>query len=237
MYNQLTMCTIYHVRYHNMIGRESQMGTTLPTHMQCQLIRWLIVYWGLEGLQTHSLYKYHDLHSVASYLLKFSISQYHTRMTTVSTGVSRCSDIFRLVLVETFKMCQYVWITVMLGLTHARMITLALRTGWRIMSLFLESLPAQLLTPAVHFMKYMEMERDSVTQYGEIIMPTLLTWTTAQWWCLTAVCPIQISNLRSLGMVACQNWSWAQSLCVHQHCWYLYSLQLTSSNKFPRRET
>ena len=99
-------------------------------------------------------------------------------MMTVSTGVSRCSDIFRLKLMEMSIMCQYAWNTVMLGLMHVRMITPVLRIGWKNMSLLLPSLTVQLHTPVVHFVRYIEMARDSVTQYGGLSMPTLLMQTT-----------------------------------------------------------
>ena len=97
---------------------------------------------------------------------------------TVSTGVSRCSNTFRLKLMETSIMYQYAWITVILGLKHARMITPVLRIICRSWTLLLHSLTVQLHTPVVHFVRCMETARDSVTQYGGLFIATLLMQTT-----------------------------------------------------------
>ena len=48
------------------------------------------------------------------------------------------------------------------------------------MKLVLPSLIVQHLTLAIHFVKYLEMARDSVTDYGGVLMPTLLMQTTVQ---------------------------------------------------------
>ena len=153
---------------------------------------------------------------------------------SVTTGVSRCWDTFRLGLVKTSRKCQYAWITVMPGLTHARMITLVLRIGFSSLVLILPLLHVQLPTPVAHFVKYMEMASDSVTQYGQIIMFIPLTWTTVQWWSSTAACPIRTSNLRFLRVSVHQSWCLAHSTCMHQH---FYFLQLISSKKFPLRDS
>lgn len=149
----------------------------------------------------------------------------HYRTKNVSTGVSQCLDIFRLV--QTSWVCQCVQTIVTGGLRRARMIAPALITGKRPMTM----LPACLIVAqethfhnAVNLVKCLLMAKNYATECGGLHTVTPLTWITVQWWPLITAWRIQTTSSHSLGVAACQRWCtcWAQ---MSQQCWCICYLQ------------
>ena len=119
-------------------------------------------------------------------------------MRSVSTSVSQCWDTFRLAWQGKSRMCQCVQTTVMLGLTHARMIGPVLRTGWMtLISLKMGTIVVQIIQPVPRSVSGMGMEKGSAVGCGERHSSTPPTWITAQWWPSTIPYQILTTGLRS----------------------------------------